>query len=173
MDGGQRRVEYIPVRDYYHRHQRAFFWEVAVIYPLGNSPLFRYLLGWVFPISFQLVKLIAPEFYFDFVYTERHVLQDFIIPMSTLANAIHLSHEEVEVSHTSLFSNNLNTPHPNITRLNRFSGVSNLALPLQISQESRLDALPERNGGHVRRRGHLRNLPKNEKLENGNQDEKI
>lgn len=28
---GQRNIEYMPLRDYYHRHSRALFWELQVI----------------------------------------------------------------------------------------------------------------------------------------------
>ena len=38
-------VEYIPLRDYYHRHSRSIFWEMQHIIPFGNHWFFRYLLG--------------------------------------------------------------------------------------------------------------------------------
>jgi hypothetical protein len=65
---------------------------------MGNFPLLRLLIGWVYPLNFQLMKLLSNEYMWDLVYTERHVLQDFMIPMSRLEDAVKLSHEEVEVS---------------------------------------------------------------------------
>lgn len=34
-------TEYIPLRDYYHRHSRSIFWEIEQIIPFGNHPIFR------------------------------------------------------------------------------------------------------------------------------------
>jgi len=42
-------VEYIPLRDYYHRHSRSIFWEIQDIIPFGNNVWFRYLFGWLIP----------------------------------------------------------------------------------------------------------------------------
>jgi len=92
-------VEYIPARDYYHRHQRAYFWEVAIACPIGNFFLIRYLFGWVYPLNFQLTKMYSPEYAWDLAYTKRHVLQDFMIPISKLSDVIQLAHKEVEVRH--------------------------------------------------------------------------
>ena len=33
-------VEYIPLRDYYHRHTRSYFWTMEEIIPFGNHPVF-------------------------------------------------------------------------------------------------------------------------------------
>ena len=90
-------IEYIPTRDYYHRHQRAYFWEAAIGLPFGNHPLFRYTLGWVFPINFQLVKLLLPIHFMNITLKHNHVLQDFVLPLSKLRAALEFSHKEVEV----------------------------------------------------------------------------
>ena len=42
-------VEYVPAREYHHRHTRSLYWEGALIVPMGNHPLFRFLLGWLMP----------------------------------------------------------------------------------------------------------------------------
>ena len=44
-------VEYIPVKDYIFRHNRAVFWTLRDQLPerIGNHVLFRYLLGWLCP----------------------------------------------------------------------------------------------------------------------------
>jgi hypothetical protein len=42
-------VEYLPLRDYYHRHTKSIFWELEQIIPWGNHPVFRWLYGWAVP----------------------------------------------------------------------------------------------------------------------------
>jgi len=96
-------VEYIPARDYYHRHQRAYFWEVAHGLPIGNNVIVRYLFGWMYPFNFQLMKRvgnsITPAKLRDRVAASlQHVLQDFMVPMSKLEDILKLSHEEFQVS---------------------------------------------------------------------------
>lgn len=34
--------EYVPRRDWFHRHTRSIFWELEDLIPFGNSPLYRY-----------------------------------------------------------------------------------------------------------------------------------
>ena len=41
--------EYIPLRDYLLRHNRAIFWVLESMIPFGNHPLFRLFLGWLCP----------------------------------------------------------------------------------------------------------------------------
>ena len=38
---GATRVEYVPRRDYYHRHTRSMFWEMELMLPVGNHPARR------------------------------------------------------------------------------------------------------------------------------------
>jgi delta24-sterol reductase len=42
-DDAVTRVEFIPLRDYYHRHTRSLFWEIKDIVPFGNDVWFRYV----------------------------------------------------------------------------------------------------------------------------------
>jgi hypothetical protein len=42
-------TEYVPIRQYYHRHTRSLYWEGGLIVPMGNHPLFRFFLGWLMP----------------------------------------------------------------------------------------------------------------------------
>ena len=35
-------VEYIPLRDYYHRHSRSIFWEIQVYFNLMSVDLLAY-----------------------------------------------------------------------------------------------------------------------------------
>ena len=92
-------VEYIPLRDYYHRHNRGIFWMVEIIMPYVNHAWFRNVFGWIFPFNAQLMKLIRPDsgILVDLMKT-KFVLQDFAVPVSKFEEVIELSHREVEVS---------------------------------------------------------------------------
>ena len=80
-------VEYVPLRDYFHRHTRSYFWAMEEIIPFGNHPLFRWPLGWALPPSIELLK-----------YTETattrslrdqfQVLQDMLMPIRYLKKSI-------------------------------------------------------------------------------------
>ncbi|XP_035456981.2 delta(24)-sterol reductase-like [Spodoptera frugiperda] len=89
-------VEYIPLRDYYHRHTRSFFWELQDIIPFGNHPIFRYLLGWLMPPEVSLLKLTQPEAVTK-LYDKAHVIQDMLVPVEHLEKAIDVFHDEFEV----------------------------------------------------------------------------
>ncbi|MCX7097809.1 MAG: FAD-binding protein [Methylococcales bacterium] len=79
--------ETIPLRQYYHRHTRSYFWAMEEIIPFGNHPLFRALLGWALPPSIELLKYTETE-------TTRklreqfYVLQDMLVPMVHLKASI-------------------------------------------------------------------------------------
>jgi len=75
--------EYIPVRDYYHRHTKSIFWELEAIIPIGNHPLFRYTLGWLVPPKVSFLKLTQTDG-MQRAYEELHVAQDMLLPMSSL-----------------------------------------------------------------------------------------
>lgn len=79
----KRTVEYIPLRDYYHRHTRSIFWETELILPFGNDPWFRYLFGWLMPPKVSHLKLTQGKTLRDF-YQKVHVVQDFLVPLSGL-----------------------------------------------------------------------------------------
>ena len=51
------RWEIIPLRDYFHRHTKSIFWELEQIIPVGNHPIFRFLLGWAVPPKVSFLKL--------------------------------------------------------------------------------------------------------------------
>lgn len=85
-------VEYIPLRQYYHRHTRSLFWEMEEIIPFGNHPLFRASLGWALPPQISLLK------YFETETTKRlreqyHVVQDMLMPVSLLEKSLLYFHE--------------------------------------------------------------------------------
>ena len=80
-------VEYIPLRDYYHRHTRSYFWTMEEIIPFGNHPVFRAFLGWALPPRIELLKYTETE-------TTRklrekfHVVQDMLMPILYLKQSI-------------------------------------------------------------------------------------
>jgi len=88
--------ELIPLRDYYHRHSRSIFWEIQDIIPFGNSPLFRYTLGWLSPPKIALLKLTTTEA-LNKLYTLHHVVQDMLVPIRSLSESLTLFHRELGV----------------------------------------------------------------------------
>ena len=92
---GESIVEYIPLRDYYHRHTRSLFWEMEMMIPIGNNPVFRYLLGWLMPPKVSFLKLSQTEYTRKL--TERtHVAQDFLVPTDRMAEVLDVCDEEYD-----------------------------------------------------------------------------
>lgn len=89
-------IDYIPLRDYYHRHTRSLFWELQDIIPFGNNPLFRHTLGWLMPPEVSLLKLTQPDAV-SRLYDRSHVIQDMLVPIGVMKEAITLFHKEFEV----------------------------------------------------------------------------
>uniref|UniRef100_A0A1B6C4R1 Delta(24)-sterol reductase n=2 Tax=Clastoptera arizonana TaxID=38151 RepID=A0A1B6C4R1_9HEMI len=79
--------ECIPLRDYYHRHTKSLFWELQDIVPFGNHLLFRCLLGWAMPPKIAFLKLTQTKA-IKKLYDEHHVVQDLMIPMKSMKEAI-------------------------------------------------------------------------------------
>ncbi|KAL7001514.1 Delta(24)-sterol [Sarracenia purpurea var. burkii] len=80
-------VEYIPTRQYYHRHTRPIFWEVKLIIPFGDQWWFRFLLGWMMPPKVSLLKATQGEAIRNY-YHEMHVVQDMLVPLYKLGDAL-------------------------------------------------------------------------------------
>ncbi|XP_046455631.1 delta(24)-sterol reductase-like [Daphnia pulex] len=89
-------VEYIPTRDYFHRHSRSIFWEIQDIIPFGNHPVFRYLFGWMVPPKVSLLKLTQGDTVKE-LYENNHFIQDMLVPMSTLKDALLCFEKEVKI----------------------------------------------------------------------------
>jgi delta24-sterol reductase len=88
-------TEYVPLRDYYHRYTRSLFWHGELLVPFGNHPLFRYTLGWLMPPKVSLMRLTQTERmrrYRD----ARNVVQDGLVPIRVLREAIEMFHKEFE-----------------------------------------------------------------------------
>ncbi|MGR8941327.1 MAG: FAD-binding oxidoreductase [Gammaproteobacteria bacterium] len=80
-------VEYLPVRDYYHRHTRGYFWAMEEIIPFGNHPVFRALLGWALPPRIELLKFTETETTRR-LREKHHVVQDMLMPIRYLKQSI-------------------------------------------------------------------------------------
>jgi delta24-sterol reductase len=65
--------------------------------PYGNQPWFRNLLGWIFPVNYQLLKKITPQSLTDLFLTKNHVLQDFVVPLQRLGQTLQFTHDLVHV----------------------------------------------------------------------------
>ena len=87
LNKGQDGVEYIPLRDYYHRHTRSYFWTMAEIIPFGNHPVFRALLGWALPPRIELLKYTETETTRR-LREKHHVVQDMLMPIRYLKQSI-------------------------------------------------------------------------------------
>mmetsp|Transcript_11600 Transcript_11600/g.14462 ORF Transcript_11600/g.14462 Transcript_11600/m.14462 type:complete len:277 (+) Transcript_11600:263-1093(+) len=82
-----RSVEYIPLRDYFHRHTKSIFWELEEIIPFGNHPVFRFLFGWAVPPKVSFLKLTQTQKVKD-LYEKAHVIQDMLVPFSKMDEAL-------------------------------------------------------------------------------------
>ncbi|XP_047443506.1 delta(24)-sterol reductase [Mugil cephalus] len=96
LKGNRTGVEYIPLRQYYHRHTRSIFWELQDIIPFGNNPVFRCFFGWMVPPKISLLKLTQGET-IRRLYEQHHVVQDMLIPMKHLQAAITHFHQDISV----------------------------------------------------------------------------
>lgn len=92
MHKKKRVVEYIPLRQYYHRHTRSLFWTMEEIIPFGHQFWHRLLFGWTMPPQISLMK------YFETETTRKlrekfHVAQDMLMPISKLKESLNYFHE--------------------------------------------------------------------------------
>ena len=55
--------------------------------PFGNDVWFRYLLGWAMPPNISIMKRLQTE-ELRRLYELHHVVQDLLIPVSTLAEGL-------------------------------------------------------------------------------------
>lgn len=89
-------AEYIPTRQYYHRHTRSFFWEGKLILPFGDQFWFRFLFGWMMPPKTSLLKITQAESVRNY-YHDMHVIQDMLIPLYKVKDSLEWLHREMEV----------------------------------------------------------------------------
>ncbi|KAK1272697.1 Delta(24)-sterol reductase [Acorus gramineus] len=89
-------VEYIPTREYYHRHTRCLYWEGKLILPFGDQWWFRWMLGWLMPPKVSLLKATQGEAIRKY-YHDMHVIQDMLVPLYKVGPALEFVHREMEV----------------------------------------------------------------------------
>ncbi|XP_037092435.1 delta(24)-sterol reductase-like isoform X2 [Pollicipes pollicipes] len=88
--------EYVPLRDYYHRHTRSIFWEIQDIIPFGNNAAFRWICGWMVPPKVSLLKLTQGQTIKE-LYEKNHFIQDMLVPLDKLDKALDVFHKEVKI----------------------------------------------------------------------------
>ena len=84
LQSDEPRVEFIPLRQYYHRHTKSIFWELEQMCPLGNHPVFRWLFGMLMPPKVSFLKLTQTETLRE-MYEKQHVIQDMLVPVSDMS----------------------------------------------------------------------------------------
>lgn len=89
-------VEYVPTRDYYHRHTRSLYWQADLLVPMGNHVIFRYLLGWLMPPRVSFLKLTTFGKMHDY-YIDRFIAQDILVPLRRTAECMELMHDEFDI----------------------------------------------------------------------------
>jgi len=89
-------VEYIPTREYYHRHTRSLYWEGKLILPFGDQWWFRWCLGWLMPPKVSLLKATQGEAIRNY-YHDHHVVQDVLVPLYKVGDALEFLHRTMEV----------------------------------------------------------------------------
>ncbi|KAK8921404.1 Delta(24)-sterol reductase [Platanthera zijinensis] len=89
-------VEYIPTRDYYHRHTRCLYWEGKLILPFADQWWFRWFLGWIMPPKVSLLKATQGDAIRNY-YHDKHVIQDLLVPLYKVGDALEFVHREMEV----------------------------------------------------------------------------
>lgn len=89
-------TQYIPLVDYYHRHSRSLFWEIQLIIPFGNHFVFRWLFGWMLPVSVGLMKLTESKT-INAMYEKHHTVQDMLVPLKRLQDTLEFFDENLKV----------------------------------------------------------------------------
>lgn len=89
-------VEYVPTRAYYHRHTRSLYWEADLLVPMGNHPMFRWLLGWLMPPRVSFLKLTMVPKMVEY-YNSRFVAQDILVPLHKTADCMEFLHDEYDI----------------------------------------------------------------------------
>ena len=89
-------VEYIPTKDFYHRHNKGCFWLTGLTVPFGNHPVYRWLFGWTLPPRFELLKYLRHSV----VPVEEmttFVCQDYLIKLDDFKKSIRYFHDQCRV----------------------------------------------------------------------------
>ncbi|RZF41100.1 hypothetical protein LSTR_LSTR002732 [Laodelphax striatellus] len=89
-------IDYIPLRDYYHRHTRSLFWTIEEIIPFGNHWVFRWFFGWMTPPKIAFLKLTQTEI-IKKLYLKTQVIHDTLVPLSTTKDMISFYDEAYKI----------------------------------------------------------------------------
>ncbi|XP_019613547.1 PREDICTED: delta(24)-sterol reductase-like [Branchiostoma belcheri] len=84
--------EYIPLREYLLRHNRAIFWVVESMIPFGNNPIFRLLFGWLLPPKPAFLKFTTTPGVRAMTFAKQ-VFQDIVLPMTVLEKSVDRAEE--------------------------------------------------------------------------------
>lgn len=84
--------EYIPLRDYLLRHNRAIFWVLESMIPFGNHPIFRWFLGWLCPPKPAFLKFTTTPGIRAMTFVKQ-VFQDIVLPMTVMEDSINKAEE--------------------------------------------------------------------------------
>lgn len=82
--------EFIPLREYLLRHDKAIFWVLESMIPFGNHPLYLFFLGWMLPPKPAFMKLTTTPVVRAMTFTKQ-VFQDIVLPMNKLEEQIDVS----------------------------------------------------------------------------------
>ena len=88
--------DWIPLREYYHRHTRSIFWELEELMPFAGKPWWRWGFGWLGAPKISLLKGTMTEGV-RWKLVHKHVVQDVIVPMRELERSVEEFHERFEV----------------------------------------------------------------------------
>ncbi|MFW5920859.1 MAG: FAD-binding oxidoreductase [Polyangiales bacterium] len=83
------REEWVPLRQYLHRHTRGLFWKLRELIPFAEQPLYRALLGWMGAPKVSLLKRTMTEPVRRKL-AFRQIAQDLLIPIDETRRAIEL-----------------------------------------------------------------------------------
>ncbi|KAL7747317.1 hypothetical protein RI367_007371 [Sorochytrium milnesiophthora] len=110
--------EYIPLRDYYHRHTKSLFWEMGEIVPFGNQWWYRWFVSWIGTPKMALLKLSTTG-KLKVLWETMHVAQDMLVPISETKAALDVFHREFEVYPLWLCPMRILSPPENLLRLHK------------------------------------------------------
>eukprot|EP01042_Synura_sphagnicola_P006610 gene6610-8454_t len=79
--------EFIPLLDYYHRFTRSIFWELEIMIPFSNHPLYRVLWGWMGAPEVSLLKLFQGNVIRQ-ANINAHVCVESIMPVADVAEGV-------------------------------------------------------------------------------------
>jgi delta24-sterol reductase len=73
------------------------YWEGKLILPFADQWWFRFLLGWMMPPKVSLLKATQGEAIRNY-YHEMHVIQDMLVPLYKVGDALEWVDREMEVT---------------------------------------------------------------------------